>query len=133
MSPAADFILVVHALFVIFVVGGLPAIWLGAALGKTWARNYAFRAAHLAAIAFVAAESLAGQACPLTIWEDSLRGVKDERGFISRWIHSWLFWSAPPWVFTSIYIAFAVAVAWTWWRIRPSRAPRSPRPPGRSS
>ena len=124
MSPAADFILVLHAFFVVFVVGGLPAIWLGAALGKPWARNFAFRATHLAAIAFVAAESLVGQACPLTIWEDSLRGVSDERGFVARWIHSWLFWSAPPWVFTSVYVAFAAAVAWTWWRFPPRRSGR---------
>jgi hypothetical protein len=124
MSPAADFILVVHALFVIFVVGGLPAIWLGAAFGKPWARNFTFRASHLAAIGFVAAESLVGQACPLTIWEDSLRGVSDERGFVARWIHSWLFWPAPPWVFTSAYVAFGALVAWTWWRFPPRRSGR---------
>ncbi len=118
----ADAILVVHAAFVVFVVGALPATWIGAALGKPWARNPWFRGVHLAAIGFVVAESLLGYACPLTIWEDALRGTRDGRGFIARWIHAWLFWDWPPAVFTAIYVAFGAAVAITWWAVPPRRA-----------
>jgi hypothetical protein len=118
----ADAVLVVHAAFVLFVVAGLPATWIGAALDRPFARSMAFRAAHLAAIAFVVAESLLGIACPLTLWEDALRGTAGSDGFIERWVHAWLFWAWPPWVFTALYVGFGALVAITWWRIPPARA-----------
>jgi hypothetical protein len=117
----ADAILVIHAAFVLFVVGGLPAIWIGAALGRPFARNRWFRGAHLAAIGFVVAEAVAGVMCPLTVWEDALRGHASDQGFIQRWIHAWLFWDWPAWVFTALYVAFGVLVALTWWRVPPRR------------
>ena len=117
----ADAILVVHALFVLFVVGGLLATWVGLALQAPFARNPWFRGAHLAAIGFVVAESLLGYMCPLTIWEDALRGQASETGFVQRWVHAWLFWNAPAWVFTVIYVVFGAAVALTWWRFPPRR------------
>ena len=119
MSTAADAILVVHAAFVLFVVGGLVATWIGLALSRPFARNAWFRGAHLAAIAFVVGESFLGFMCPLTLWEDALRGVRTEEGFLQRWIHAWLFWDWPPWVFTTLYAAFGALVAWTWWRFPP--------------
>lgn len=117
----ADAILVAHAAFVAFVILALPAIWIGAALGKRFAFNPWFRGAHLAAIAFVVAESALGFMCPLTLWEDALRANASGEGFIERWIHAWLYWSWPPWVFTSIYVAFGALVAWSWWRYPPRR------------
>jgi polyferredoxin len=117
----ADAILVVHAAFVLFVVGGLLATWAGLALGLGFARNPWFRGLHLAAIAFVVLEALAGIMCPLTVWEDALRGDFSGRGFIQRWIHAWLFWNWPAWVFTAIYVAFGALVAATWWRFPPRR------------
>jgi hypothetical protein len=116
---AADALLVLHAAFVLFVVGGLPATWIGAALGKGWARNPWFRGLHVAAIAFVVIESALGYACPLTIWEDALRGAQGGEGFVARWVRAFLYWSAPPWVFTALYAAFGALVAWTWFRIPP--------------
>ena len=118
---AADAVLVVHFAFVAFVVGGLAAIWAGAALGWSWVRNFAFRMAHLAAIVFVAAEALLGMMCPLTIWEDALRGTATDAGFVQRWIHAWLFWNLPAWVFNVAYVAFGALVAWTWVRHPPRR------------
>jgi len=118
----ADAILVVHAAFVLFVVGGLVATWIGLALGLPFARNPWFRGAHLAAIGFVVVETLLGYICPLTIWEDALRGEVSEKGFIQRWIHAWLYWNWPPWVFNAIYVAFGGLVAWTWVRFPPLRA-----------
>ncbi len=124
----ADAILVLHAAFVLFVVGGLPAIWLGIALDRPFALNPWFRGAHLAAIGFVVAETLLGYMCPLTAWEYALRGEVSEQGFIQRWVHAWLFWRAPAWVFATAYVAFGLLVAATWWRWPPSRG-RAPSPP----
>jgi hypothetical protein len=121
MPWLADFVLIVHALFVLFVVGGLALIWIGAACGWRWVRNYRFRIAHLAAICFVAIEASIGMACPLTEWEDALRGVRNEPGFIARWLHRVLFYDFPEWAFTAAYVLFALLVAATWWRTPPRR------------
>ena len=117
----ADFILVVHFVFVLFVVAGLPLIWIGALAGWRWIRNFRYRVAHLAAILFVSAEAAAGIWCPLTLWEDALRGTAPDKGFVARWVHALLFYDLPPWIFTAAYFAFAALVALTWWRIPPQR------------
>ena len=118
---AADAILLVHAAFVLFVVLALPATWIGAALGKAWARNAWFRGAHLAAIAFVVAESLLGYACPLTVWEDMLRGGVRAESFVARWVQQLLFYRAPEWLFTTIYAAWAAATLLTLKLVAPRR------------
>lgn len=123
-SALADAILVVHAAFVVFVVAGLLATWAGLARGARFARSPWLRGAHLAAIAFVVAESLLGYACPLTIWENALRSAPGGRGFIERAIHGWLYWDAPPWAFTVVYCAFGALAAWTWLRFPPRRGAR---------
>jgi len=120
----ADVVLLVHAAFVFFVVDGLLATWIGLAAHWAFARNRVFRGAHMAAILFVVGESVAGYECPLTVWENALRGAPEGPGFIARFVHAWLFWNAPAWVFTAIYVAFAALVAWTWWRWPPRRARR---------
>ena len=123
MNLLADFILVTHFLFVLFVIVGLASIWIGAAAGWQWVRNYWFRLAHLAAISFVALEALIGVACPLTVWEDALRGTRAQTTFVERWIHRVLFYSFPEWVFTAAYVLFALAVGLTLWLIPPRRRP----------
>ncbi|MDH5534941.1 MAG: DUF2784 domain-containing protein [Betaproteobacteria bacterium] len=121
---AADAILLLHFLFVLYVVGGLALTWIGAALSWRWVRNFWFRIAHVAAIAFVAAESLAGVWCPLTVWEDALRGTREDMSFVARWIHRILFYNFPEWVFTVLYVAFTAAVVLTLWLVPPRRIPR---------
>lgn len=117
----ADAILIVHFLFVLFVIGGLAATWIGAWRGWRWIRSLSFRIAHLAAIVFVASEALLGMVCPLTEWEDALRGAAGDKSFIARWVHQLMFFSAPEWVFTALYVAFALLVAATLWFIPPRR------------
>ncbi len=119
----ADFILAFHFAFVLFVVLGLPLVWIGAAAGWRWVRNFRFRAAHLAAILLVSAEAAAGFWCPLTLWEDALRGASRDHSFIARWIHALLFYELPAWIFTLTYFAYAALVVLTWWRIPPHRTP----------
>ena len=122
MAPLlADFILGIHLLFVMFVVGGLATIWIGAACGWRWVRNSWFRIAHLAAICYVAAEAVLGVVCPLTEWEDALRATHDETGFVARWTRRVLFYDFPEWVFTVAYLMFALAVALTLWFVPPRR------------
>ena len=120
-SLLADAILIIHFLFVLFVIGGLALTWIGAWRGWHWIRSLRFRLAHLAAVAFVALESLAGVWCPLTVWEDALRGTASEKSFIARWVHHLMFFAAPEWIFTALYVAFALVVAATFWFIPPQR------------
>jgi hypothetical protein len=120
-SLLADIVLIVHFAFVLFVVGGLALIWIGAAAGWEWVRSFWFRVAHLAAIVFVAGEALVGIWCPLTVWEARLRGVAAEKSFVSQWVHRMLFYDFPEWVFTIAYVLFALVVAATWWWLRPTK------------
>jgi hypothetical protein len=115
----ADAVLFVHVLFVLFVVGGFALILAGA--GRlAWVHNRAFRIAHLAAIVFVAVETLLGFTCPLTLWEDVLRSTgREERSFIGRWLAWLLYYNLPEWVFAVAYVAFALAVIACWWAIPP--------------
>jgi Protein of Unknown function (DUF2784) len=117
----ADAILVVHFTFVVFVVGGLAFIWIGAALRWGSVRNLRFRVAHLAAIAFVALEAAIGVACPLTVWEDALRGGTPAHStFIERLIAPILFLDFPPWAFTALHVGLALLVALTFWCVPPN-------------
>ena len=118
---AANAILIIHFVFVAFVVGGLALTWAGAILGWRWVRNFWFRIAHLSAICFVAAEALLGVICPLTLWEDALRGNTSHSGFIERWLHRVMFYQLPEWVFTLTYFGFAIVVVATYWLVPPVR------------
>lgn len=109
----ADFVLVFHFCIAGFIVLGLILVWIGAAVGTeagwSWVRNPWFRYLHLAAIAFVAAEALLGFVCPLTAWEDALRGGARPETFVGRWVARLLYYRAPEWVFTAAYCAWTVA------------------------
>ena len=128
MHPSlADAVLLVHFAFVAFIVGGLALIWIGAAWHWRWVRNFRFRLTHLCAIGFVAIETVIGMACPLTIWEATLRGeVSGHLTFIERLVAPILFFDLPPWVFTALHLGFAVLVALTFWLVPPyARKPRT--------
>ena len=120
---AADALLVLHFAIVVFIVGGLVLTWAGAALGWGWVRNPWFRYLHLAAIGFVALEALIGMACPLTAWEDMLRGGARPESFVGRWVQRMLYYRAPEWIFTTAYAAWALATLATL-RLVPPRARR---------
>ena len=118
---AADTLLVLHFAIVLFIVGGLILTWAGVALGWGWIRNPWFRYLHLGAIVFVAAEALLGIACPLTIWEDMLRGGVRAESFVGRWVERLLYYRAPEWVLTSLYVAWTAATLVTLRLVPPRR------------
>lgn len=121
----ADAIVIIHLLIILFVVGGVPLIYMGAALRWSWVRSWHWRALHLGAIVFIAAEPLFGIACPLTVWEGTLRGRQTAGGFIERWIDRIIFYDAPTWVFTVAYVVFAALVLATWLAVPPTRRKRA--------
>ena len=121
----ADVILVVHVLFVCFVIFGLAAIYFGYFLKWLWVRNFVFRTLHLCAIGIVVFQSWTGLICPLTIWELTLRekvGIESYSGsFIQHWLQSILYYSAPEWVFVVLYTGFGSLVLASWFIVRPVR------------
>lgn len=126
----ANCVLAAHLGLVVFIVGGVALILLGGRYNWPWVRNFWFRVGHLAAISYVVAESWVGIMCPLTTLEQWLRTRAGEAGyaddFIAHWLGSVLFYTAPPWVFTAAYSAFAVLIALSWIAVRPSRRPPKP-------
>ena len=120
---AADAILLLHLLFVAFVVIGLALIFVGKARRWSWVRNPWFRVTHLLAIAAVVIQSWFGVICPLTTFEVALRSRAGDTiytgSFISHWLETTLYYQVPPWVFTVCYTAFGAVVVGSWFLMRP--------------
>ena len=130
----ADLILVVHFIFVLFVVIGFLMIVIGRFIGWSWIYDRAFRIGHLVAIGYVVAQSYLGRYCPLTIWENELRGRAGQGGyeesFIQHWLQRLLYYDAEPWIFGVVYSVFgllvlaAMLVDWNRIRFRHGKLPR---------
>jgi glucan phosphoethanolaminetransferase (alkaline phosphatase superfamily) len=122
---AADAVLLLHVLFVVFVIAGLLLIFLGKVLAWSWVRNWWFRITHLVAIVVVVLQAWLGVICPLTTLEMALRreaGDATYAGtFISHWLESILYYQAPAWVFAVCYTAFAALVVLSWFWVRPNK------------
>ena len=120
---AADAVLLLHVLFVVFVVVGLVLILAGKLMSWNWVRNWWFRVIHLAAIGIVVLQSWLGVICPLTTLEMYLRGRAGDAtytgSFVSHWLESILYYRAPAWVFAVAYTAFAIVVLMSWIWVRP--------------
>ena len=121
MHGLADALLLIHALIVVFVVAGAGYIWVGAWRHWPGVRAPLFRYTHLGVMLFVAAQALVGKLCPLTIWEDRLRGAQPRTGFIAYWTGRLIYYDLPPWVFTAAYLVFAVALIVTLVLLPPQR------------
>ncbi len=128
---AADLILVLHFVYIGFIVGGQALIFIGGWRRWSWVRHRAFRWAHLAAIAIVTAEAWLGWPCPLTVWEDALRHAAGQPGYRRSFLYDWLgrimYFDAPPIVFAIAYTLFSLIVL-AGWRLVPPR-PRGARLP----
>ncbi len=124
----ADVIGIVHALFVLFVVGGQGMILAGWGLAWGWTKNRIFRLAHLATIGFVVVQQWLGELCPLTAWETEFRHRAGAEGlgesFIQYWLDRLLYFSAPTWMFTVLYTAFGALVIATFVFHPPRKRPK---------
>ncbi len=125
-SFLADLILVCHTLFIVFVLAGFILILMGLGLKWTWIKNFWFRLAHLLAIIGVIVWPLTGRICPLTIWESRLRTAAGGRshtgGFLQHYIHQFIYYDFPLWVFSILYLLFGMLVIIVW-LVRPPQWP----------
>lgn len=95
---------------VAYVIGGTFYIWVGAWRHWPGIRAPLFRYSHLGVMLFVAIEAVMGLVCPLTRWEDQLRGELPRVGFVARWVGRLIYYDLPGWVFTTAYVLLAVAL-----------------------
>ncbi|MCK4466951.1 MAG: DUF2784 domain-containing protein [Desulfobacterales bacterium] len=121
---AADVILLIHFLFVAFVVLGFIFIWIGYFTKQKFARNAKFRICHILVMGIVLCESLIGMICPLTEWENYLRvrGGQDqvyETSFMKEWIHKIMFFDFSELTFVIVYALFFAVILLTFWVIPP--------------
>lgn len=127
-SLAADIILIIHFLFVLFVVLSLLLIFIGKFRQWVWVTNFWFRVSHLIAIGIVVLQSWLGIICPLTTWEMELRQKAGEavyqESFIAYWLNKILYYQAPWWVFVVIYTLFGSLVVCSWFWVKPKRLKR---------
>jgi hypothetical protein len=121
-TALADAVLLLHALVVLFIVGGFVAIWIGAARHWRWIHEPRLRFAHLCAISIVALLALLDVPCPLTVIENWLRhSTADNKGFIEYWLGNLIYYDFPSWAFTLGYAIFAVLVVCTWRFVPPAK------------
>ncbi len=129
---AADLVLAVHMLFVLFVILGLVLILVGGARGWPWVQNSRFRLGHLLAIGVVVAQAWLGAICPLTTFEMALRSRAGDAvysgSFIAHWMETLLYYEAPLWVFAICYTAFGLLVVASWIIVPPRPLARRGQP-----
>jgi len=100
----AEAILALHLVVIAFNVAGLILIPVGAWRGWRLVRIVWLRLLHLALLAVVAGQALAGRACFLTLWQDELTG-RAAAPLVMRVVDGLIYWDLPMWVFTTIYVA----------------------------
>jgi len=124
----ADAILIIHALFIVFVVASFILIMTRMFKHWSWIRNLWFRLTHLLAIGIVVTESWFEKICPFTEWENSLREAAGGAGytgsFIQHWLQKIVFYDFSPWVFTMAYTIFGILVILAWIFIPPRFSPK---------
>lgn len=123
----ADIVLALHFALALFLALGLAAILTGGPRRWKWVRNRAFRLTHLLGLAFVAAESVVGMACPLTELESRLRGGAEgqggyESGFIAHWLGRLLYHDFDERVFLALYVGALGLALWAWTKWPPRGA-----------
>ncbi len=122
----ADAILLVHVGFVLFIVLGLPVIWLGALFRWRIARNRVFRFLQLGAMGVVLLETLLGMICPLTEWEAALRERAGQQAygddtFMQYWLQRLLYWDWSHTTFIVLYGGVFLAIVITYFAVPPKK------------
>jgi hypothetical protein len=107
----AGAVLIAHLAVIAFNLFGLVAIPLGGWLEWRFVRVAWWRWLHLASMAVVAVQALAGRACFLTVLEDALAGAgTPDQPLIMGLVNRMIFWPLPLWAFAALYVLLLVYV-----------------------
>ena len=115
----AEVILILHFIFVGFVISLFFFIPLGYKLNWVWQKNKKIRFFHLGLIVLITTETILGFTCPLTMIENKLRGIITSNTFISIWMTNLLYWDLPTQFFLIIYSLCLVLVILMWIKFPP--------------
>lgn len=127
----ADVVAVAHLAYAGFIVLALLLILVGYLRRWRWVSNRWFRGIHLVMIAIVVAEAWLGIICPLTTLEAHLRdnaGQSFDDTPVAVFVHGFLFYEAPWWVFTACYtlcgalIVASMGLVPIQWRTKPTKS-----------
>jgi hypothetical protein len=112
----AEAILAAHIAIILFNVFGLVAIPIGGLCRWRFVRIRWWRVLHLALLAAVAVQAVAGRACILTLWQAASSGAATKPPpLIMSWVERLIYWRLPIWVFAVFYIVvFGYALALLW-------------------
>jgi hypothetical protein len=118
MIIIADIIMIIHLLWAIFMIIGLP---LGLLL-----RSPLLRWAHLAGMVFTGFFAVLGMYCPLTTWEEQLRWQADPgftyRGsFLAEHLSPILYPQIEPWTIRAASISWMTLTVLAMVCYRPGR------------
>ena len=114
----ADIVLILHFFIVIFITVGFFLIPIGYYYDWNWIKSLKLRIFHCGSMFLVTFETLVGITCPLTSIENNLRGMSNNKSFISFWIEKIIYWDFPTKFFIFLYFIF---LGWTllMWKIYP--------------
>ena len=120
MPLIADIILVFHFCIVIFITFGFFLIPIGYKYGWSWIMNRKLRIYHCGLMAFITLETLLEISCPLTLIENSLRGIDQSKSFIAYWVKQIIYWDFSAQFFVILYCIF---LGWTIliWKLCPPK------------
>ncbi|MEX2300217.1 MAG: DUF2784 domain-containing protein [Bryobacterales bacterium] len=119
---AADLTVLLHFLFILFVI-------FGALLA---ARNPNLRYLHWATLVYALLIEIFNWYCPLTLLEQRLRLAAGagayERSFLVHYLERLIYWDVPQWVLIAAAVSLVLAnLAFYGWRGRRNEASSSPR------
>jgi len=118
MINTADLIVIIHFLWALFMVLGLP---LGLLL-----RSPALRWVHLLGMMITAFYAISGAQCPLTVWEEALRRSTDQDftfdgGFLAHYLSFILYPRIEPWILRGASAFWGVLTMVTMVMIKPEK------------
>ena len=117
------FLLIIHFLWIAFIVAMVPLIALGGIFGWEWVRKKNLRLIHIGMMGLVLAETIFAITCPLTWLENYLRpagGDGYENGFVEAWLSRLIYYDFDQWVFVVTYGLFLGFILVLWKLVRPN-------------
>ena len=115
----SDTVLIVHFVLVLFVISGFFLFPIGYWIDWNWVRLRWVRLLHISFMAFVTLETLFGISCPLTIFENHLRGRETSESFVGYWIREVFYWDLSADFFMGMYLLCLVWTCYVWKKFPP--------------
>ncbi len=117
----ADIILFFHFILVFFITILFFIVPIGYKFEWNWVSSIKVRVIHFFLMLLITIETFFEITCPLTYFENTLRGNLHSASFVGKLVSQLIYWNLPNIFFTVIYF---VCLIWTliMWKIYPPRS-----------